>query len=74
MRSHTTHGFVIVRPDGRRVDDTLHATEQDAAIVCAFLNGSRVAPAKRITTFQRKGGQMVPVRTEISIQHEGNGG
>lgn len=70
MRSQTTLGFVIVRPDGRRVDDTLHATEQDAAIVCAFLNGSRVVPAKRITTFQRKAGQMVPVRTEISIQHD----
>lgn len=70
MRTQVTPGFVIVRPDGRRVDDTLHATEQDAAIVCAFLNGSRVASASRITTFQRRGGQMVPVRTEISIQDD----
>ncbi|MBI1620343.1 hypothetical protein [Aquamicrobium zhengzhouense] len=69
-RTQVTTGFVIVRPDGRRVDDTLYDGEVDAAIVCAFLNGCRVAPAKRITTFQRKGGQMVPVRTEISIQHD----
>lgn len=30
--------------------------------------------ARRITTFQRRGSQIVPVRTEISIQHEGSGG
>lgn len=66
----TEHGFVVIRPDGRRIDDTLHPTRESAALVSAFLNGASVAPAKRLTTYaKRRDGTLEKIRSEIIVDY-----
>lgn len=65
----TEHGFVVIRPDGRRIDDTLHQTRESAALVSAFLNGASVAPAKRLTTYAKRRDVWVKIRSEIIVDY-----
>lgn len=68
MKTKVSHGYVVIRPDGRRVDDAFHPTEQSAATVAAFLNGARVARAKRMRTYVQRHGMLHPIRSEIIVE------
>lgn len=66
----TEHGFVVIRPDGSRIDDKFHPTRESAAIVCAFLSGKQVAPAMRLTTYvRRRDGTLEKIRSEIIVDY-----
>lgn len=61
------HGFVIVRANGRVVDGHLYVRQPDAEMVCAFLNGCTVAPARRITSFRKASCTTLALRSEIVL-------
>ena len=52
---HIAHGFVVLRPDGSRLDDHLHPNEASARVVADHIgDGHFVRPAKRVGTINRR--------------------
>lgn len=65
-----THGFVIVRANGRAVDGHLYPQRHDAEMVNAFLGSCSVSPARRVVSFRKLNGTSVKLRSEIVIDRE----